>query len=166
LTQRIRRQGDHYFAFGDYTDVWEAVLDGVSGKVRYGLISYSFSLSSYIQGDRKTDKRDIRKQDLDRQSSSGKTSTINNILLVQPFLERLLEHGAVWLRLNHPNVAKFYGLTFELPHMPGLVLECYPNGNINEYLEKNPSISIEGKLRLVRNDNVMLVRDVPLTNNR
>jgi hypothetical protein len=50
--------------------------------------------------------------------------------------------------------------------MPGLVLEYFPNGDVNQYLEKNPSISIEGKLRLVRIDNVMPLCDVPLTNNR
>jgi len=49
--------------------------------------------------------------------------------------QRLHEHGKVWRRFDHPNVAHFYGLAFNCGNMPALILTFYSNGNIMEYLK-------------------------------
>jgi hypothetical protein len=55
--------------------------------------------------------------------------------LTEISIQRLHEHGKVWRRFEHPNVAHFYGLAFNCGNMPALILTFYSNGNIMEYLK-------------------------------
>ena len=62
--------------------------------------------------------------------------------------QALEKDGRIWKSFNHPNVARFYGLAFNCGIMPALVLEFYPNGNINEFV-KQKSLNDEAKFSLV-----------------
>ena len=40
----------------------------------------------------------------------------------------------MWNRLSHPNIAKFYGISFQLGGRPSLVMQWYENGAAPDYL--------------------------------
>ena len=66
-----------------------------------------------------------------------------------PFSPQALEeHGRLWKTLRHPNVGRFYGLASDLGTMPALILDFYPNGNVNEFV-KNHALEDGSKLYLV-----------------
>jgi serine/threonine protein kinase len=59
-------------------------------------------------------------------------------------LERLYSkwrlEAEIWSRFDHPNIAPFYGICFNLgpPSVPCLVCPYFKNGNIAEYLKQSP----------------------------
>jgi serine/threonine protein kinase len=66
---------------------------------------------------------------------------------LQKFKERLEREALVWRRLQHPNVAQFYGLAFSFGYMPALILPFYSNGGVVEYVRGKNDRS---KLDMVR----------------
>jgi serine/threonine protein kinase len=54
----------------------------------------------------------------------------------------------VWRRLEHPNIAKFYGVSFQLGERPAVVMEWYNNGTAKDFVEGH---SFEDRLPLVGN---------------
>jgi len=52
----------------------------------------------------------------------------------------------IWRRISHPNVVPFIGVS-EAPAPLSMVSEWMPNGNVRDYVVKNPEIS---RLQLVR----------------
>lgn len=52
-------------------------------------------------------------------------------------------------RLKHPNVLEIYGICVRPPSI-SLVMELCPNGNLYEYLRREPDLPWETKLRLAR----------------
>ena len=63
-------------------------------------------------------------------------------------LQELECHGRVWKTFKHTNVARFHGLAFNFGLMPALILDFYPNGNINEFV-KTKSLTDDCKFNLV-----------------
>jgi serine/threonine protein kinase len=53
----------------------------------------------------------------------------------------------VWKHLNHPNIAKFYGISFQLGGRPALVMQWYEHGAATGFLT---SQSDEKRLEIVR----------------
>ena len=45
----------------------------------------------------------------------------------------------MWNRLHHPNIAKFYGISFQLGGRPSLVMQWYENGAAPDYLSSRPN---------------------------
>lgn len=41
----------------------------------------------------------------------------------------------MWKRLEHPNIAKFYGVSFQLGGRPALVMQWYENGTAPNYIK-------------------------------
>jgi len=65
--------------------------------------------------------------------------------------QRLEDCSRVWKTLHHANVARFYGFMSCSEGMPALVLDFYPNGNINEFLRRqDPKPNNDIKLTLVQ----------------
>jgi len=79
-----------------------------------------------------------------RGGSSGNRAWIDQLQT------RLLQKGEVWHKFDHPNVARFYGFTFDHAYMPALVIPYYPNGNVVEYVKRLPEMPVETKLDIVR----------------
>ena len=52
----------------------------------------------------------------------------------------------MWKRIPHPNIVPFLGIS-KAPAPLSMVSEWMPNGNVREYIAKNPEIS---RLQLVR----------------
>jgi len=52
----------------------------------------------------------------------------------------------VWNRLDHLNIAKFYGVSFQLGGRPALVMQWYENGAAPNYLSSQPN---ERRLEIV-----------------
>ena len=50
------------------------------------------------------------------------------------YLQRLNREVYVWKRLNHPNIAKFYGVSLNFDNRPSLVMQWYENGTAPNYL--------------------------------
>jgi serine/threonine protein kinase len=64
----------------------------------------------------------------------------------------LLREGLIWAQLSfHPNIAPFLGIWIDRTGKNdiGLVSEWMPNGNIIEYLKRNPFVP---RMNLVRLD--------------
>lgn len=60
------------------------------------------------------------------------------------FRKRLEREARIWLSLKHPNVAEFYGLAFNIGHMPALILAFYGNGTVVEYAKnKDNDVRVE-----------------------
>ncbi|KAJ7595485.1 kinase-like domain-containing protein [Mycena floridula] len=54
--------------------------------------------------------------------------------------KRLNREVYVWHRLDHPNVAAFFGTSYHLGGRPAMIMQWYPNGSATEYLRhKNPA---------------------------
>jgi len=51
----------------------------------------------------------------------------------------------MWRRVSHPNIVPFLGVS-EAPAPLSMVSEWMPNGNVRNYVSKNPKIS---RLQLV-----------------
>ena len=51
----------------------------------------------------------------------------------------------MWKRISHPNIVPFLGVS-EAPAPISMVSEWMPNGNVRDYIEKNPGVS---RLQLV-----------------
>lgn len=61
-----------------------------------------------------------------------------------------------WIPLEHPNLVKFLGLSYEHPFPAGLVSPFFANGNANDYLERfkgkhsnEPTLVAEKELQVV-----------------
>ena len=68
----------------------------------------------------------------------------------QTRVQLLESRSRVWKTFNHENVARFHGLMACSEGMPALVLNFYPNGNINEFLRtRDPKPKDVIKLTLV-----------------
>jgi len=69
--------------------------------------------------------------------------------LTTPFSPQALEdHGCRWKTFDHPNVAHFYGFASNLGTMPALILDFYPNRNVNEFVKEH-ALDDGAKLYLV-----------------
>ncbi|KAF5349302.1 hypothetical protein D9757_014725 [Collybiopsis confluens] len=55
------------------------------------------------------------------------------------FFRKLEREIIGWQAISHTNIATVYGLAFTFANLPSLVTNYYPNGNINDYLSKNPT---------------------------
>ncbi|KDQ55365.1 hypothetical protein JAAARDRAFT_133826 [Jaapia argillacea MUCL 33604] len=55
-------------------------------------------------------------------------------------IQKLLMELRTWRHLRHPNIGHFLGLTWHWHSIPSIVYARHENGNINEYLERNPEI--------------------------
>jgi len=65
----------------------------------------------------------------------------------EPFREKFVKHLSneldKWNRVqHHPHVTSFLGLMTGFDYLPALVLPLHRNGNINEYLAKNPEANM------------------------
>jgi len=61
--------------------------------------------------------------------------------------QRLNREVKVWSRLNHPNIAQFYGVSSHLGGRPAIVMKWYENGTAPRFLS---SKSHEHRLKTVR----------------
>jgi len=52
--------------------------------------------------------------------------------------QRLLREAIIWHSVSHKNVAPFLGLCYDLGPSPGLIYHLYVNGDVHQYLLKNP----------------------------
>ena len=61
----------------------------------------------------------------------------------------MLREAKLWSQLDHPNIAPFYGICFDLgpPSAPCLICPYFKNGYVAKYLEKNPNAD---RMKLVR----------------
>lgn len=56
-------------------------------------------------------------------------------------MQKLLERGSVWLKLDNANVAKFFGIDFHhLIDIPTIVLRHYRAGNIMDFIKNHPDV--------------------------
>lgn len=61
--------------------------------------------------------------------------------------KRLNREVYVWHRLDHPNIATFFGTSYHMAGRPAMVMQWYANGSATDYLRhKNPDID---RLRLI-----------------
>lgn len=61
----------------------------------------------------------------------------------------------MWKRLEHPNIAKFYGVSFQLAKRPALVMQWYENGTAPNYIKDRP---ISFRLTLVSDRSALHIR--------
>ncbi|KAF9457872.1 kinase-like domain-containing protein [Collybia nuda] len=61
--------------------------------------------------------------------------------------KRLNREVNIWKNLNHPNIAKFLGVSFQLGGRPALVMQWYENGTAPSYIKDRP---LEFRLTLVK----------------
>jgi hypothetical protein len=69
--------------------------------------------------------------------------------IISDFMQQLSRELDNWKRASHPNIAPFLGLMSGFGHLPSLVQNFHKNGNINDYLEKNPEADLLYLVRLV-----------------
>lgn len=57
---------------------------------------------------------------------------------LHPSLQKLLREARVWSRLEHPNISRFLGMSFDahMTNQPCLVSPYYRNGDLSMYLRK------------------------------
>ena len=53
-------------------------------------------------------------------------------------MQSLLKIVKTWKALQHPNIARCYGLAQDYGHLPGLVMPYYANGRLTDYLRDHP----------------------------
>ncbi|KAG6834850.1 hypothetical protein H0H93_006913, partial [Arthromyces matolae] len=84
---------------------------------------------------------DIYKAAWTRRNIDGKT-VIVAVKLLRPFSihdsatvrKKLNWEVYVWHRLEHPNIAKLFGMSYHMSGRPSMVMEWYENGNAAEFL--------------------------------
>jgi len=54
-------------------------------------------------------------------------------------LERQLP---IWGALEHPNIVKFLGLSYDIPFPAAIILPYFPDGNSLEYVKKHPTTDV------------------------
>lgn len=65
---------------------------------------------------------------------------ISQLLCLYSHPQKWRLEAEIWSRFDHPNIAPFYGICFNLgpPSAPCLVCPYFKNGNIAEYLKQSP----------------------------
>lgn len=53
----------------------------------------------------------------------------------------LIKEARIWETLNHPNVLPFFGLSYDAERRPALISPWMENGNVLEYMRRNPDTS-------------------------
>ncbi|KAK2467270.1 hypothetical protein APHAL10511_000819 [Amanita phalloides] len=57
--------------------------------------------------------------------------------------KHLRKEVRVWNRLQHKNIARFYGVSFQFDGRPAIVMQWYKNGTAPQYLERQPEAIIQ-----------------------
>jgi len=122
LSNSVRRTGDHYIAIGEHSDLWLGDLGGLRWAPRRRVTVAIKVL---------------------RGGAINKPNFQENLKLA------LQTAGRIWKKLQHENIARFHGLAFNCGIMPALVLDYYPNGNINDFI-KQRGLKDHAKLSLIK----------------
>ena len=62
---------------------------------------------------------------------------INRPRFVENLKRDLEARGRIWAAFQHDHIVPFHGFALDFGVLPSLILDFYPNGNINEFLKKH-----------------------------
>ena len=117
---------EHPIAFGAFGDVWEGTYNDNRVAIK--------TLRLY----KRSDLRKVRKV----------THPVFQVPLdtsVDSRNQRFCKEVLIWNQISHPSIVPFLGVS-EVPAPLSMVSEWMPNGNVREYVRKNPETS---RLQLV-----------------
>jgi len=106
---RLTKESDSYEKVGEFFDLWKARFD-----------------------DSKSHKIPVAIKVM-------RGAPAHNGELHKRVAEKLNLHAEAWIRLKHPNVLPFYGISNDFGYLPALIVEYCENGNVVEFLkDKEP----------------------------
>ncbi|KAG0692434.1 kinase-like domain-containing protein [Suillus ampliporus] len=116
----IRKQSDYPASSGGSSDIWKCLLT----------IDPATSIEVAVKAIRIADMH------------NGKAT--------QQAIKRLRREVAVWIKLRHPHVLTLHGTVSGFGPLPALVSTWMDNGALHDYLERTPGLTMEQKLRLLK----------------
>ncbi|KAG8939161.1 hypothetical protein FRC03_006515, partial [Tulasnella sp. 419] len=108
VTGKIEYNREEKIGFGGYSDVSRGTMDNGSERIPVAI------------------------KELRVRAHPGNTS------LEVRLRKRFLREVVLWNKLHHPNIVPLLGFTITSNSTPTLVSPLYVNGNVVEYLKKNP----------------------------
>jgi hypothetical protein len=118
LSTGLEKRGTMAVASGGFTDVWRGGL----GDLRVAIKAFRIYPAQNLKEAKEVSKHPTYKSPYKRHS------------------QILWKRVPVWMRLSHPNILPFRGVNMTLFQL-SLVYEWGQNGNITQYISKNPRAS-------------------------
>ena len=117
---------EHPVASGAFVDVWE----GIYNDKRVAMAAF----------------RVYKEEDVQKVKKVTHPVLLISLTPVANYRHQILcKEVAMWKRITHPNIVPFLGVS-EAPAPLNMVSEWMPNGNVRDYVGKNPETS---RLQLV-----------------